>query len=129
MKYHVILWSMSISQTFGLFTSENVVFQKTIEVYINNAYWIVTFVHDLRPFTNHINQISSDLSLTNEIILVITKSYRTSNMTGYLETLKSLHVIVSLFTFILNRMTMTCKCTGVLHVNVLLNHYSASVVR
>ena len=98
MKYHVILWSMFISQTFGLFTSENVVFQKTNEVYINDAYWIVTFVHDLGPFTNLINQISNDLSLTNEIIGVTTKSYRTSNMTGYLETFKSLHVEVSLLT-------------------------------
>ena len=75
MKYHVILWSMFISQTFRLFTSENVVFQKTIEIYINDAYLIVTFVHDLRPFTNLINQISNDLNLTNEIIGVITKSY------------------------------------------------------
>ena len=98
MKYHVILWSMFISQTFGLFTSENVVFQKTNEVYINDAYWIVTFVHDLRPFTNFINQISNDLSFTDEIIGVITKSYRTSNMTGYLATFESLHVEVSLLT-------------------------------
>ena len=78
MKYHVILWSMFISQAFGLFTSENVVFQKTNEVYINDAHWIVTFVHDLRPFTNLINQISNDLSFTDEVIGVITKSYRTS---------------------------------------------------
>ena len=98
MKYHVILWSMFISQTFGLFTSENVVFQKTNEVYINDAYWIVTFVHDLRPFTNLINLISNDLSFTDEIIGVITKSYRTSNMTGYLATFESLHVEVSLLT-------------------------------
>ena len=98
MKYHVILWSMFISQTFGLFTSENVVFQKTNEVYINDVYWIVTFVHDLRPFTNLINQISNDLSFTDEIIGVITKSYRTSNMTGYLATFESLHVEVSLLT-------------------------------
>ena len=98
MKNYVILWSMFISQTFGLFTSKNVVFQKTNEVYINDAYWIVNFVHDLRPFTNLINQISNDLSLTNEIIGVITKSYRTSIMTGYLETFKSLHVEVSLLT-------------------------------
>ena len=97
MKYHVILWSMFISQTFGLFTSENVVFQKTNDVYINDVYWIVTFVHDLRPFTNLINQISNDLSFTDEIIGVITKSYRTSNMTGYLATFESLHVCRSQF--------------------------------
>ena len=92
MKDHVILWSMFISQTFGLFTSENGVFQKTNEVYLSDAYWIVTFVHDLRLFTNY------DLSLTNEIIGVITKSYQASNMTGYLEIFKSLHEGVSILT-------------------------------
>ena len=100
MKYHVILWSMFISQTFRLLTSENVVFQKTKlnEVYINDVYWIVTFVHDLRPFTNLINQISNYLSFTDEIIGAITKSYRTSNMSEYLASFEILHVGVSLLT-------------------------------
>ena len=40
----------------GLFTSENVVFQKTNEVFINDAHWPVTFVNDFRPFQNLINQ-------------------------------------------------------------------------
>ena len=33
----LILGSVYVSQTFGLFTSENVVFQKTNEVFINDA--------------------------------------------------------------------------------------------
>ena len=45
-----ILESLLVGQVFGLFTSENVVFQKTNEVFINDAHWSVTFVHDLRPF-------------------------------------------------------------------------------
>ena len=53
-----IFWSLMISGTFGLFTSENVFFfQKTNEVFINDAHWSVTFVHDLKPFSNLISKI------------------------------------------------------------------------
>ena len=56
-----ILGSMFISHSIGLFTSENIVFQKSNEIFINDAHWYVTFVHDLRPFQHLINQIQSDL--------------------------------------------------------------------
>ena len=60
-----ILGSLLVSHVFGLFTSENVVFQKTNEVFINDAHWCVTFVHDLRPFQNLISQMILKLSLRN----------------------------------------------------------------
>ena len=93
-----ILGSLFISHCFGLFTSENVVFQKTNEIFINDAHWYVTFVHDLRPFQHLINQIQFDLKNTDEIIVAINKDYQGQNMTGYVETFQSLHVEVDLLT-------------------------------
>ena len=73
-------------------------FQKTNEVFINDAKWSVTFVHDLRPFQKLINQIKNDLVHTDEIVKTITIFYESSNMTGYVETFKSLHIEVDLLT-------------------------------
>ena len=63
-----VLGSLIISHALGICTSENVVFQKTNEVFINDAKWSVTFVHDLRPFQKLINQIKNDLVHTDEIV-------------------------------------------------------------
>ena len=93
-----ILGSMFISHSIGLFTSENIVFQKSNKIFINDAHWYVTFVHDLRPFQHLINQVQSDLKSTNDIISAITKVYKSQNMTGYVETFKSLHVEVDILT-------------------------------
>ena len=93
-----VLGSLIISHALGIFTSENVVFQKTNEVFINDAKWSVTFVHDLRPFQKLINQIKNDLAHTDEIVKTITNFYESSNMTGYVETFKSLHIEVDLLT-------------------------------
>ena len=93
-----VLGSLIISHALGIFTSENVVFQKTNEVFINDAKWSVTFVHDLRPFQKLINQIKNDLVHTDEIVKTITNFYESSNMTGYVETFKSLPIEVDLLT-------------------------------
>ena len=93
-----VLGSLIISHALGIFTSENVVFQKTNEVFINDAKWSVIFVHDLRPFQKLINQIKNDLVHTDEIVKTITNFYESSNMTGYVETFKSLHIEVDLLT-------------------------------
>ena len=98
MLYTFILGSLLISHVFGLFTSENVVFQKTNEVFINDAHWSVTFVHDLRPFQSLISQIENDLTRTDEIVRTITNYYKSSNLTGYLETFESLHIEINLLT-------------------------------
>ena len=94
----VILRSLIITHVLGLFTSENVVLQKTNEVFINDAHWFVTFVRDLRPFQNLISQIKSDLARTDEIVKTIKKFYKGSNLTGYVETFESLHVEIDLLT-------------------------------
>ena len=93
-----ILASLLVGQVFGLFTSENVIFQKTNEVFINDAHWSVTFVHDLRPFRRLMSKINSDLGHTDEIIRVITNFYQRSNLTGYVETFESLHVEIDMLT-------------------------------
>ena len=73
-------------------------FQKTNEVFINDAYWSVTFVHDLRPFQTLISQIENDLMCTVEIVRTITNYYKSSNLTGWLEMFESLHVEIDLLT-------------------------------
>lgn len=98
MFFTFISWSLFVSHIFGFFTSENVVFQKTNEVFINDAHWAVTFVHDLKPFQNLINQIKNDLARTDEIIRVMTNFYRNTNRTGYEETFISLHVEIDMLT-------------------------------
>lgn len=90
--------SLCIGLSFSLFTSENVIFQKTNEVYINDAHWFITFVHNLRPFKTLINQIKIDLERTDEIIKTIHNYYVESNLTGYVETFQSLNVEVDILT-------------------------------
>ena len=73
-------------------------FQKTNEVFINDAYWSVTFVHDLRLFQTLISQIDNDLMHTDEILRTITNYYKGSNLTEYLETFEFSHVEIDLLT-------------------------------
>ena len=68
------------------------------DIYINDAHWFVTFIHDLRPFKNLFNQIEVDLESTDKIIEAVIKNYKYSNLTGYMETFKSLRVEVDLLT-------------------------------
>ena len=109
-----ILGSLIVSHVYGIFTSENVVFQKTNEVFINDAKWSVTFVHDLRPFEKLINQIKSDLVHTDENVKTITNYYAHSIMTDCVETFKSLHIEVDFMTEILYMIilqnTSRCLC-------------------
>ena len=98
MYFTFILWLLLVGNVFGLLTSVNVVVQKTNEVFINDAYWSVTFVHDLRPFQRLICKINSDLEHTDEIIRGITDFYQKSNLTGYVETFESLHVEIDMLT-------------------------------
>ena len=72
--------------------SKNVVFQKTNEVFINDAHWSVTFINELKSFSNLISKIKNDLAHVEEILRTITNFYEQSNLTGYVETFESLHI-------------------------------------
>ena len=93
-----IIGSLVISHAFCLYTTDNVVFQKTNEIFINDARWSLTFAHDLKQFKNLVAQIKSDLTGTDEIIGSLTHYYSRSNWTGYGETFQSLHIEVNLLT-------------------------------
>ena len=80
-----------ISYTSCLVVHENIVFHKTNEVSLNHARWLVTFIHDLRPFEVFINKISKDLESSKEIMLTLTEWYRQHNFTTYHSTFKSLN--------------------------------------
>ena len=72
-KINLYFWSSFVSHIFGLLTSENVIFQKTNEIYINDAHWYATFVHNLRPYNKLIHTINllikSSLTFIVQIIL------------------------------------------------------------
>ena len=58
MGHTFLLTFALIGYTSCLVVHENVVFHKTNEVSLNHAHWLVTFIHDLRPFKVLINKIS-----------------------------------------------------------------------
>ncbi|MCG8035340.1 MAG: hypothetical protein JAY75_05540 [Candidatus Thiodiazotropha taylori] len=66
--------------------SENVIFQKTNEIYTNDAHWYVTFVHDLKPFQGLVNKIKDDIESTSEILHTITYDYDKRELVQYFET-------------------------------------------
>ena len=71
----------------SLVVSESVIFQKTNEIYQNDAQWCVTFVHDLEPYQKLINKIRADVDRTNEIVQVVKNDYHKSKLIAYAETL------------------------------------------
>ena len=87
---------MFVSQGFCVFVSENVVFQKTNEIFINDAHWYVTFVHGLSSVKRLIDQIESDLKVTDGVMSTISGFYEKSELTGYVETMRSLQVEVDM---------------------------------
>ena len=74
---------------------ENVVFHKTKEVALNKARWLVTFVHDLRPYEQFISTISNDLDQTNDAMETLIQYYRKTNQTRYVDTIHSLHAEIA----------------------------------
>lgn len=80
-----------ISYTFALSISENVIFERVNEVSTSHSRWLVTFVHDLKPYEHFINKINDDLNSVDEILRAISKFYDSQNKTGYVYTYDSLH--------------------------------------
>lgn len=90
LKYCIFcLISWLISSSDGLLTSENVIFQKTNEIYTNNAQWYVTFVHDLKPYQGFVNKIKHDIDGTSQIVRAVKDYYSRVKLMGYAETFKS----------------------------------------
>ena len=71
----IICVSCLIYGSAGLLVSENVIFQKTNEIYTNDAHWHVTFVHDLKPFQGLVSKIKSDIASTSQILHAIAFDY------------------------------------------------------
>lgn len=91
MGYTFLIISALVGCTFGLIIHENVVFHKTNEISSNHARWLVTFIHDLRPYEVFIDKINKDLQVTHDVMTAMTDWYRQFNYTGYVFTYESLH--------------------------------------
>ena len=75
---------------------ENVVFQKTNEITTVHAHWLITVVHDLKPYERFIEHISKDIDRVQSILDSVAGSYNKSNDFGYSATLLSLSQEVDL---------------------------------
>lgn len=91
MGYTFLIIITLISCTLGLIVHENVVFHKTNEISSNHARWLVTFIHDLRPYEVFINKINKDLQITHHVMTAVTDWYRRFNFTAHVFTYESLH--------------------------------------
>ncbi len=91
MDYTFVIVITLISCTFGVVIRENVVYHKTNEISSNHARWLVTFIHDLRPYEVFIDKINKDLDMTHDVMTTLTDWYRRNNYTGYAFTFESLH--------------------------------------
>lgn len=91
MRYIFLIAVTLVNCSVSLLIHENVVFHKTNEIYTNRARWLVTFIHDLRPYEVFIDKISHDLGKTDEIMAFFTDYYERTNLTGYVHTFNSLH--------------------------------------
>ena len=109
------MFSCLIISSNGLFTSENVIFQKANEIFTNDAHWYVTFVHDLKPYQGLINKISHDINSTNEIVQAVKDIYRKRNFYVYAETFKSLQIEADLLTDIYQSIYRTFENYKILH--------------
>ena len=87
--YCIICVSWLITGSDGLVVSENVIFQKTNEIYTNDAHWYITFVHDLKPFQGLVNKIKDDIGSTSKILDTIAHDYDRKDLIEYVETFKS----------------------------------------
>lgn len=96
--YCLICVSWLIDGSNGLHISENVIFQKTNEIYTNDAHWYVTFVHDLKPFQGLVNKIKDEIESTSKILHAIAYNYDKRELIEYVETFKSLQIEVDLLT-------------------------------
>lgn len=96
--YCIICVSWLIDGSNGFHVSENVIFQKTNEIYTNDAHWYVTFVHDLKPFQGLVNKIRDDIEGTSEILRTIAYDYDKKGLIEYVETFKSLQIEADLLT-------------------------------
>lgn len=95
--------------------SENVIFQKTNEIYTNDAQWYVTFVHDLKPYQGLINKIKGDIDSTKGIVQTIQYDYDKVKLNEYAETFKSLKIEADLLSDTYQSIYRTFEDYKVLH--------------
>ena len=98
LTYCLICVSWLIDGSNGLHISENVIFQKTNEIYTNDAHWYVTFVQHLKPFKGLVNKIKNDIESTSKILHAVAYNYNKRELIEYVETFKSLQIEVDLLT-------------------------------
>ena len=87
---HCLFVFLSIGVTCGIIVHENVIFRKTNEVSITSARWLITFVHDLKPFESFLNKISGDMDEIEQLANSKLQYYDQSVDLHYKQTLELL---------------------------------------
>ena len=97
MGYLAILLCMFVSTINCSFEiKENVIFQKVNEIYMNDAKWLVTFVHDLAPFKHLVLKINHDINQTQAMLDAILKTYDAPNDINFVSTFKGIKIEMNL---------------------------------
>ncbi|MET0106093.1 MAG: hypothetical protein ABW072_13270, partial [Sedimenticola sp.] len=85
----LILLSLA-SLTVGVIIHENVVFQKVNEITSTRAKWLVTFVHDLKPFWYFLQRVNLDILKADSVALTLDGRFTKSQQQGFRSTLRYL---------------------------------------
>lgn len=80
------------------YVRENIVFEKVNDVFVNDAKWLVTFVHDLAPYIEFINKVESSTNFTKNIVKEVASLYESKETTGFKETFRSLEIELNILT-------------------------------
>ena len=75
---------------------DNVIFRKVHDVYMNNGRWLVTFVHDLKPYYAFIETVAKHVKLSESILSSELEFLQKYNYTGIYETYNSLSLEIDM---------------------------------
>jgi len=96
--YSTLLIISQISFCNATVVRENVVFQKVNEIFVNDAKWLITFVHDLTPYTEFIDKVHENTNKIRNVMTEVIDQFSDQNIKSYVETFKSLEIEIQLLT-------------------------------
>lgn len=79
MSYSFLIIKTLVRCAFSPIIHENVLFHKINEIPSNHARWLLTFMHDFRPYEVFIFKIHNDLQVTHDIMIAVTDWYGSFN--------------------------------------------------
>ena len=88
MRPILILLTLGLCES--LIIHENVIFQKVNEITLTRSKWLVTFVLDLKPYSNFLQKLSSDIAEANQLSTRLLRKYEQPERNRFRDTFLSL---------------------------------------